>query len=171
MSDTNKPLDDLVRLGDVAMVTTLDADGLLTSRPLTVAAADDAGVSFLVDAGAEWLRHLAAGAQVNVAVANGTRNDWVSISGPARTSADRATVRRLWSAPAKAWFDGPDDERVAALHVPVDHGSFWSAPGGGPLGRVVAVLGAAIGRGDGGNHGVIASDRPDPREGSRRAGS
>lgn len=166
MSDTTRSLTDVVHPGDIAMVTTCDADGLLTSRPLTVAAADDAGVSFLVDGSADWLRHLPAGAQVNVAVANGSRNDWVSISGPARTSADRATVRRLWSAPAKAWFDGPDDERAAALHVPVDHGSFWSAPGGGPLGRVVAVLSAAVGRGDGGEHGSIESDRIDPRLGS-----
>lgn len=160
--DAPRPLHDVVRPGDVAMVTTLDGDGSLVSRPLTVAAVEGDGVSFLVDATAEWVRSLAPGARVNVAVADGGRNDWVSIAGRAATSTDRAAVERLWSAPARAWFDGPDDPRCGALHVPVDHGSFWSAPGGGAIGRIVSVLGAALGRSDGGAHGAVATDPAAP---------
>jgi hypothetical protein len=44
-----------------------------------------------------------------------------------------------------AYFDGVEDDRIRVLQLHMEHGEFWSAPGHGPLGRLVAVVSAAIG--------------------------
>ena len=52
--DQPRSLDDLVRAGDVAMLTTIDDEHRLTSRPLTVAEVHGGVLTFLVDATAGW---------------------------------------------------------------------------------------------------------------------
>lgn len=153
-SDHGRSLDDLVRSGDVAFVTTLDLDGALSSRPLTVADVHGGVLTFLVDASAEWFDAVdGVGVsetdspvdEVNVAIANG-RNDWVSFRGRPAVSADRTTIDRLWSPAAAAYFESPDDPDIRALQVSLVAGEYWSAPGGGALGRLASVIGAALGR-------------------------
>lgn len=186
--DQPRSLDDLVRAGDVAMLTTIDDDHRLTSRPLTVAEAHGGVLTFLVDAEAGWFATLeralehasldhrpdavdavdrpseaagpAGATQVILAITTG-RNEWLSVRGRPAISADPTTIDRLWSPAAGAFFDGRDDPSIRALQVSLLDGEYWSAPGGGALGRLAAVVGAALGRDDdtpGGAHGEIARD-------------
>jgi len=155
MTNETRSLEQLVHAGDVAMLTTQSVKGEMTSRPLTVAQAGDGFLTFLVDSTAPWLAGFSStsGPEVNVAV-SGARNTWVSIAGRATLGSDRSTLERLWSPAASAYFDSVNDPRLAALQVIARDGEYWSAPGGGPIGRLVAVVGAALGR-DPGAHGAI----------------
>lgn len=160
MTTTNetRSVTDVVKGGDVAMVTTTGG-GHLSSRPLTVAEAGSGYVSFLIDVTADWAKGTTTRDEVNVAIAASGRNDWVSITGPAIIGRDPATIERLWSPAASAYFDGPDDEKLGVLQVSVDIGEYWSAPGGGAIGRLVSLLGSAVGQGDKtADHGAIARD-------------
>ena len=153
-----RELESVVKGGDVAMVTTLGPQSEMSSRPLTVAAVDTSGVKFLVDSTAGWVRDLQHSTVVNLSIAASGRNDWVSVSGGASLSKDRATIDDLWNAAAKAYFDGQDDPKLAVLDVRVRSGEFWSAPPGGPIGRLASVVGAAIGRPSTvGDHGDVAT--------------
>ncbi len=147
-------LESLVHDGDVVMLTT-EVDGHLSSRPLTVAGVGGATLLFLVDATASWVAGLPPADEVNASIAT-RRNDWVSVTGPAVVSNDPEAITRLWSPAAGAYFDGADDERIRVLQLHMEHGEFWSAPGHGPLGRLVAVVSAAIGTDTGsGDRGQI----------------
>lgn len=155
----SRGLDDLVRAGEVAMLTTLDGSGRLSSRPLTIAEVHPGVLVFLIDVTAEWAARLREREQVNTAICAGSGNEWVSVSGRVAISTDRTTIERLWSPAATAFFDDVHDARLGALQVSLDDGEFWSAPGAGPIGRLISVLGAAIGREDtSGEHGEIARD-------------
>lgn len=163
-SDETKSVDDLVRGGDVAFLVTFDAKGATSSRPLTVAEAHGGVLTFLVDASAPWFVDVEPptrpAGEVHLTIANG-RNDWISLRCRPSVSGDWATIDRLWNPAAAAYFDGKDDPDIRALQVSVIDGSYWSAPGGGVLGRLASVVTAAIGRDHalpGNDHGDVARD-------------
>ena len=141
--DEGHSLDSLVNEGDVVMLTTASA-GHLTSRPLTVAGLGAGTLLFLIDATSEWVRLLGPADEVNASIST-RRNDWVSVTGAATVTNDPEAITRLWSPAAGAYFDGVDDPRIRVLQVHMEMGEYWSAPGAGPLGRLVALVSAAVG--------------------------
>jgi general stress protein 26 len=62
---------------------------------------------------------------VNLGYFNGKSYEWVSVSGIARVSTDRALIRSLYQSDWKAWFGelddvrngGPDDPRLGLILV------------------------------------------------------
>ena len=162
--DASNDLESLVHDGDVVMLTTLEHDGdgearnrRLRSRPLTVASVGGSTLLFLVDAEAHWVAALGPADEVNASIST-RRNDWVSVTGPATVTADDEAIAQLWSPAACAYFDGPTDPRIRVLQLHMEVGEYWSAPGTGPLGRLVAMVTAAIGADDrslAGGHGSI----------------
>ena len=151
----SKPLDDIVKGGDVGMLCTHHA-GRASSRPLTIAKVDGEHLMFLVDRTAPWMADVDQATPVHIAIAASGRNDWVSLNGVVHPTADRAVIDDLWSAPAGAYFDGKDDPNIVALDVAISDGEYWSAPGGGPVGRLISIVSAAVGKGPSGEHGTVA---------------
>lgn len=141
--ESDHALDELVNEGDVVMLTTV-LRGHLTSRPLTVAGLGAGTLLFLVDSTAEWVLALQAPAEVNASIST-RRNDWVSVTGAATVTNDHEAIARLWSPAASAYFDGADDPRIRVLQLHMESGEYWSAPGAGPLGRLVSIVSAAVG--------------------------
>jgi general stress protein 26 len=158
--DASNDLESLVHEGDVVMLTTLDGgdgepqDRRLTSRPLTVAGVGGATLMFLVDGEAHWVVALGPADEVNASIST-RRHDWVSVTGPATVTADDEAIAQLWSPAAGAYFDGPSDPRIRVLQMHMEVGEYWSAPGTGPLGRLVAMVSGAIGaEGTAGERGI-----------------
>lgn len=139
-------LDELVDEGDVVMLVTGSATSRphLSSRPLTIAGLGGADLLFLVDGTAEWVSQLGPESPANAAVMT-RRNDWVSVSGAVTVANDRDAIERLWSPAAGAYFEGVDDPRIRLLTMHMESGEYWCAPGNGPLGRLVALVSAAVG--------------------------
>ncbi|QLD12643.1 pyridoxamine 5'-phosphate oxidase family protein [Microbacterium oleivorans] len=140
MSDTEDPRTTLAELLPdfrFAMVTTADADGKLTARPLTVQEAEfDGDLWFVVDRESSVAAHV--GERPGVGVALSTNDAWVSLAGEARIVDDRARLGHYWSSTLEAWFpDGPDDPRVTLLRIDAVSGEYWSSAGG----RVATAIG------------------------------
>ena len=150
-----RSLDDTVKGGDIAMLVT-HHDGTASSRPLTVAKVDGDTMLFLVDRQAGWFVDTATATPVHVAISAAGRNDWVSLNGTAQPTSDRTLIDELWNPAAGAFFDGKDDPNIVVLGVAVTDGEYWSSPGGGPLGRLMTVVTAALGKkGSAGEHGAV----------------
>lgn len=126
---TEKKLDDLYTLIDgieVAMMTTRRPDGYLVSRPMQVQQREsDSDMWFVTNIHSHKLDELESDPHVNLGFYKDRTREWVSVSGTARVSQDRAKIRQLYKADWKAWFGdnggaengGPDDPRMALVFV------------------------------------------------------
>lgn len=137
---------ELLRDGRIAVLTTTDPDGTLTSRPMALQdVRDDGDVWFFVSATSRKVAHVRVNPHVNVTV--GTGSSWVSLSGTARVVTDEARKRELWNPVVEAWFpDGPDDPDVVLLEVAGSSAEYWDTPGGRVASLISFVKAKATGR-------------------------
>jgi general stress protein 26 len=112
----------------IAMMTTRRPDGHLESRAMAnQKQADGADLWFVTAEGSGKLRDIAHDPHVNLAYYKADSYEWVSASGVARVSKDRAKIRELYEPDWKAWFgdDGDprggtaDDPRIVLIGVDV----------------------------------------------------
>ncbi len=141
---TTRTLTELLPDGPtVAMVTTM-VEGMHTSRPVTLAGADDRRISFLVAEHSDWVKAIDRdGATVHVTIADADGSTYLSLNGAASVARDPLEAERLWSPAARVWFDGPGDPQLAVLHFDVSDGEFWDGPST-RLGRAVSMVKAAL---------------------------
>ena len=113
---------------EIAMMTTRRADGHLESRAMaTQRRAAGADLWFVSREDTAKLRDIEADPHVNLAYYKDRTREWVSVSGLAKTSRDRAKIRELYAPDWKMWFgeEGdprhgtPDDPRMVLIGVDV----------------------------------------------------
>ena len=119
---------DLVQDIEVAMMTTRRPDGHLRSRAMAnQKRAGGADLWFVTSEGSDKLGDLAHDVHVNLSYYKNSSREWISVSGIAAVSRDRAKIRELYALDWKAWFaeEGdprhgtPDDPRMVLIGVDV----------------------------------------------------
>ena len=127
-----KQIDELYQLIEhieTAMLTTRRADGRLVSRPMATQKREPvADLWFVTDSESHKLDELEHDPHINLGYFDKGSWEWVSVSGIARVSADRALIRRLYRPDWKIWFGaldevrdgGPNDPRLALILVSAD---------------------------------------------------
>ena len=132
MSETESisKVTDIINDSRIGMLTTINADGALVSRPLAVQEVkDDGDMWFFTSADSSQVAHVRANPAVNVSF--GKRTEWVSVAGTAEVVTDRQKIHDMWNQAVEAWFpDGPDTPEVVLLHVDSDSAEYWTSPGG-----------------------------------------
>jgi general stress protein 26 len=125
-----KKLYELIEDIKVAMMTSVEADGSLHSRPMWNHKADAAGdLWFFTRARAPKVGELEKDSQVNLAYSSPSSQDYVSVSGRAEVIRDQAKVKELWSEGLRTWFPkGPDDPDIALIRVHPTGGEYWDSP-------------------------------------------
>jgi general stress protein 26 len=97
---------------EIAMMTTRRRDGHLESRAMaTQKRAAGADLWFVTYEGSAKLRDLEHDPHINLAFYKDRTREWVSVSGIASVSRDRAKIRELYAADWKAWFADEGDSR------------------------------------------------------------
>ena len=113
---------------EIAMMTTRRSDGHLESRAMaTQKRAGGADLWFVTLDDTQKLRDLAADPHVNLSYYKDRTREWISVSGIASISRDRAKIHELYAPDWKAWFPKeddprhgtPDDPRMALIGVDV----------------------------------------------------
>ena len=122
-----------------AMLTTVDADGELVSRPMAHQAVEaDSDLWFFSSRDSRKVQHVEANPHVAVTLASSST--WVSINGSAAVVDDVQKAKDLWSVDMDAWFpQGPDDPSIVLIKVTGETAEYWDGPGG----RVSSVLSLA----------------------------
>jgi general stress protein 26 len=136
MTQHNAQHDDIKTLGEkikdvrIAMLTTVDEDGTLFSRPMATQEMDfDGDLWFFTQASAPKVDDVAQENQVNVAYAKPSDQLFVSVTGTAQIVRDRQKMHDLWKPVLKVWFpNGPDDPDMALLKVSVTKAQYWEGP-------------------------------------------
>lgn len=111
----------------VCMLTTQEEEGHMVSRPMaSLARPDDGRIYFITRLESGKVAEIGGSAPVNLAYADPNANTYVSISGTARTTQDRAKLNELWGFYAEAWLpQGPDDPDTALIEVEPDEAKLW----------------------------------------------
>ena len=105
-------------------------DLLIRSRPMAAhVSREENCVYFLTDADSAKDEDIAARPQVNLAFADTSKQSYVSLTGRAAVSNDREKIRELFSTPAKAWWDSPEDPSIRVLKVTPHDAQYWDSPG------------------------------------------
>ena len=97
---------------EIAMMTTRRADGHLQSRAMaTQKRAAGADLWFVTLEDTAKLRDLEQDPHVNLSYYKDRTREWVSVSGIATLTRDRAKIQELYAADWKMWFPEGDDPR------------------------------------------------------------
>lgn len=131
-SDSARDIDrvwELMKKIGFAMLVTRDGDKL-RARPMSAYLERESNaILFLTDARRHKDEEIARDPHVNLSFANAGDQKYVSITGTASVSNDRARIRQLFSTPAKAWWNSADDPNIRVLKITPDDAEFWDAPG------------------------------------------
>jgi general stress protein 26 len=140
--DTEK-IATLVKAARIGVLTTQTKDGQLVSRPLAMQEIEFTGdLWFFTQDPSPKVDDIGHNDQVNVAFDSG--KGWVSLSGVASVSHDKAKIDELWNTAAEAWFpDGKDDPSVALIRVEAESAEYWSSDDPKPV-ALIKVAKAAL---------------------------
>jgi general stress protein 26 len=131
-NDNAKDLDrvwELMKKIGFAMLVTRDGSKLRARPMAAYVERNDNAVYFLSDARRHKDEEIARDPNVNLAFANASDQKYVSVTGTATVSNDRAKIKQLFSTPAKAWWESADDPNIRVLKIVPDDAEFWDSPG------------------------------------------
>ena len=120
----------LIEKIDFAMLTTVDTDGVLRSRPMSTQKAEfDGTLWFFTSDKTHKTDEIEKDNRVNASYSKPEDNVYVSVSGTASISKDIAKMEELWNPILKAWFpDGLETPGICLLKVSVEQAEYWDSP-------------------------------------------
>lgn len=132
-----KKLAEMIKGIKFAMLTTVESDGSLHSRPMATQDIEfDGDLWFFTRGDAPKVSEAKEHHEVNVSFSDPTHSKYVSASGTAATVRDRAKIEELWKPIYKTFFpQGLDDPELALLKVSVHRAEYWDSPSSG-IGRI-----------------------------------
>lgn len=126
-----KKLAELIQDIDIAMLTTVNEQGLLHSRPMATQEMSPEGVLyFFVDTSSAKVSEIAFQNQVNLVYAKPEDNRYISISGKANIDKNKFRMEGLWKPSFRAWFpEGLEDPNLGLLQITVEQAEYWDYAG------------------------------------------
>ncbi len=128
-NDDRGTVADIMRETDIAVLTYQSLAGALVSTPMGMQDFEEPGtIWFITERSSDKVQALEADPRVNVSC--NSKNGWVSLSGTAHVSDDRAKLEELWDASAGAFMSGgPEDPDNVLLRIDGDTAEYWENPG------------------------------------------
>lgn len=120
---------ELIKDIDFAMMTTVDTDGVLRSRPMSTQETEsDDALWFFTSDKTHKTEEIEKDNRVNLSYASPNDNAYVSVSGTAEIVRDKAKMEELWNPILKAWFpDGLETPGICLLKVTAEQAEYWDS--------------------------------------------
>ena len=126
--DIDRTWELMKKIGFAMMVT--HGGEKLRARPMAAYLDRDANtIFFLTDARRHKDDEIAANPHINLSFADAGDMKFVSVSGTAVVSNDRAKIKELFNTPAKAWWDSAEDPNIRVLKFTPEEAEYWDSPG------------------------------------------
>jgi len=137
--DEIKKLGELMKHFRVAMLTNVNDEGRLHSRPMGVMDVEfDGDIWFFTQEHSPKVGEMRRDWDVNVSFCDEGKQRYISVAGKAMLIDDREKMKELWTPMLKAWFkDGLDDPELALLKINVESAEYWD----GPNSKIVQLFG------------------------------
>ena len=118
------------------------------TRPMSVQQVDDDGsLWFLSASDSHKNAELAERHDVRLFFQGSEHSGFLSLTGAASVSGDKAKIKELWEPVLKTWFTGGvDDPRITAIKVVPSGGYYWDNKHGNAIAGIKMLVGAAIGK-------------------------
>jgi general stress protein 26 len=130
-ADALQKLRDMVKDIDFCMLTTMDENGDLHSRPMSANGEIDVNgdLWFFTGVSSHKVSEVANSPKVNVSFADPKNQHYISITGLAQLVRNRKKIEELWKPEFKMWFpEGKDDPEVALLRISLEKAEYWDSP-------------------------------------------
>lgn len=124
-------LREMIKEIDFCMLTTVDENNDLHSRPMSLNSEVDqqGNLWFFTSANSHKVSELRRMPKCNVSFAKPDDNRYVSITGTAELVKDKRKIEELWKPILKAWFpEGTDQPDLALLRVGIEKAEYWDSP-------------------------------------------
>ena len=124
-------LKELIESIRIALLTTVDLDGTLHTRPVETLRCDiDGTLWFFTDHQSPKAHELSRDMRVSVGYSEPSKNTYAVVAGHARILRDKALAADLWSFAQRAWYPkGLEDENLSILRVTPERAELWETPG------------------------------------------
>lgn len=147
MSESENGVDRVWALIDkikISMVVTHDGHGdELHARPMAAyAAREENAIYFLTDAESGKVGEIKDNSNVCIAFADTRAQDYVSVTGQATLSNDRALIKKFWTPADKVFWKDANDPAIRLLRVQPEQAEYWE--GAGALVTMVKMLVAQV---------------------------
>lgn len=111
------------------MLVTTDAEGGMTSRPMSVNTVEGDTVWFFTDVNSPKTLEIGRDHDVLLTAANVSSQNFISARGVARVVQDVVKQKALWSEMARLWFpDGAESPNLALISVELTGAEYWDSP-------------------------------------------
>jgi general stress protein 26 len=140
---------EIVKQAQSCFFCTVDGSGPSGgTRPMSVQEVDDLGNLWFISADdSHKNRELVRNPTVKLYFQGSAHSDFLSLTGAATVSRDKARIRELWEPIIKTWFTGGvDDPRITVIRVTPSEGHYWDTKHGSAVAGIKMLLGAAIGK-------------------------
>ena len=124
-------LREMIKDIDFCMLTTIDEQGDLHSRPMSSNGDIDRNgdIWFFTQASSHKVSEVENSPKVNVSFADPENHRYVSVTGSARLERDTKKIEELWRPEFKMWFPkGKDDPEIALLRIRLEKAEYWDSP-------------------------------------------
>jgi len=124
-------LKELIERIQVGLLTTVDLDGALHTRPIQTLRCDaDGTLWFFTDHHSPKAHELTHDMRVSVGYSEPAKKTYVVVTGQARILRDKALAAELWSFEQRAWYPkGLEDEHLSVLRVTMERAEYWETSG------------------------------------------
>lgn len=128
--------------------TAVAVTGSHAARPMSVQEVDDAGnLWFLSSKDSHKNLELETDPAVTLYFQGSSHSDFLTLSGRATISQDKARIKELWEPVHKTWFtEGIDDPRITVIKFIPSDGYYWDTKHGMTVAGIKMLIGAALGQ-------------------------
>jgi general stress protein 26 len=122
----NSKMEQIIRSIEIGMLTTVQENGELRSRPMLCAGYDFDTLWFLVKESKPLIAESLSNRIVNVAFASPEKKIYASVTGLAQLVEDNKLVQKLWRPEMTSWFpSGLNEPDLALLRIDIQHAEAW----------------------------------------------
>ena len=124
----NSKMEQIIRSIEIGMLTTVQENGELRSRPMLCADYVFETLWFLVKESKPLIAESLSNRIVNVAFASPEKKIYASVTGLAQLVEDNKLVRKLWRPEMTSWFPaGLNEPDLALLRIDIQHAEAWDS--------------------------------------------
>ncbi len=130
----------------IAMLTTMRGEDHHARPMATREMGEDGTLWFLTAEGTNKVKEIEKNPRIGLVYADPGSECYVSFSGTAKVTNDRAHIEKFWNPFYRAWFEGPEDPSIRLIEITPSSAEYWDTKGGKIVSLIYMAASAITGK-------------------------